>query len=481
MPHSTPPQTLDATQCYPALRARDARFDGYWFVGVSSTGVYCRPVCRVRTPLERNCTFYTHAAAAELAGFRPCLKCRPELAPRAYSAFEATRSLADAARARLDAGVDASLATLAERLGVTDRHLRRVFVAQFGVTPQQYLQTQRLLLAKRLLTDTQAPVAEVALRAGFGSLRAFQHAWGTQYRLPPSQLRRQATAADKVADASLQLSYRQPYDALALLRFLALRAVPGVELVDETGLRLTRNLRLFGAAGQVALAFQLERRVLRVQASPALWQHTAALLALLRQWLDLDADPDAIAVHLRVAGLPVTAGLRLPGCPDRFELCVRALLGQQITVAAARTLATRLVAQFGEDLPEAERLHPDAPSRLFPRFERLAHAGEAEIARIGMPGSRARALQGLARAWPGLAFAQGLGTPEQAEAELQQLSGIGPWTAAYAIMRGWPWPDRFLPGDVVLKKRLAARPALRPEACAPYRSYAVLHLWNINE
>lgn len=478
---ATPSQVLDASQCYPALLARDARFDGHWFVGVSSTGVYCRPVCRVRTPLARNCTFFRHAAAAESAGYRPCLKCRPELAPRAFSTLEATRSLAEAARVRIDAGFDGSFAALAERLGVTDRHLRRVFMAQFGVTPQQYLQTQRLLLAKRLLTDTREPLANVALRAGFGSARAFQHAWHAQYRLPPSQLRRQTKPATTAAEARLQLSYRNPYDAAALLRFLAVRAVPGVEQVDAGALSLSRNLRLNGVAGQVALTFDPERALLRVQASPALWQHTAALLALLRQWLDLDADPEAIATHLCAAGLPVAAGLRLPGCPDRFELCVRALLGQQVTVAAARTLATRLVARFGEDLPASERLLPETPARLFPPFERLAHAGESEIASLGMPGSRARALHGLARAWPGLAFAQGLGTPEQAEAELQQLSGIGPWTAAYAIMRGWPWPDRFPPGDVVLKKRLAARPAFRADACAPYRSYAVLHLWNANE
>lgn len=486
-PMDAQPRTLDPAQCYAALQARDARFDGHWFVAVSSTGVYCRPVCRVRTPLQRNCSFFAHAAAAEAAGYRPCLKCRPELAPRAFSQVEAVRQLAEGARSQLDDGFDGSLAELADRLGVTDRHLRRVFAQHWGVTPQQYLQTQRLLLAKRLLTDTALSVADVALRAGFGSTRAFQHAWRQQYRLTPGALRRPRAspllaAGEAAPTARLQLAFRPPYAAEALLRFFAARAVPGVESVQVDERRLQRNLRLSQAgqelaAGQVQLNFAPPGHI-EVQASPALWRHTAALLAMLRQWLDLDADPQPIAAHLQGAGLPMTPGLRLPGCPDRFELAVRALLGQQITVAAARTLATRLVAQFGDELPAGEALQSDAPARLFPRPERLAHAGEAAVAALGMPGSRARAIVELARAWHALAFAQGQGDPEAAEQQLLQRPGIGPWTAAYMLMRGWPWPDRFPSGDVVLRQRLAVRPSLRIEACAPYRSYAVLQLWS---
>lgn len=470
------PPILDPAQCYPALVARDARFDGHWFVAVRSTGIYCRPVCRARTPLARNCQFFRLAAGAESAGYRPCLKCRPELAPRAFSAVEATRSLAAAARARLDAGLDGSLTELAERLGVSGRHLRRIFQQQIGVSPQQYMQTQRLLLAKQLLTDSELGVADIAQRAGFGSARAFHHAWQAQYRLAPTALRKGAPPSARGAE-SLHLAFRPPYAADTLLRFMAARAVADVEWVDVAGRLLRRNLRLGAAAGQVELCFESTR--VRVRASASLWRHTALLLACLRQWLDLEADPLAIADHLHRAGLTLEAGLRLPGCPDRFELAVRALLGQQVTVAAARTLATRLVARYGEELPRAERLQPDGPARLFPHHTVLAHAGEQALAGLGMPASRARAVSELAKAWPGLAFATCSGSPQAAEHALQQLPGIGPWTAAYMLMRGWPWPDQFLPGDVVLKKRLALREQpLDVGACAPYRSYAVLHLWN---
>lgn len=485
MPAMDTAPPLNPEACYAALQARDARFDGHWFTGVTSTGVYCRPICRVRTPLAKNCRFFPHAAAAEAAGFRPCLKCRPELAPRAFSVMEASRSLAHAARERLDAaareGAPAAMDEIAARLGITDRHLRRIFAEAFGVAPLAYLQTQRLLVAKQLLTDTALPLANVALQAGFGSLRAFQDAWLKQYRLPPSQLRLRHGAV-KVERPQLQLGYRPPLALDALLAFLAARAVPGVEQVGEQ--QILRTLRSGGAAGQLLVRFEPARERALLTLSPALWQQAAAVLAGVRRWLDLDADPGPIAKQL--ADLDPIPGLRLPGGLDRFELAVRAVLGQQVSVAAARTLATRLVERFGERLPVSEQLQP-GDFWLFPTPAQLARAGTDAIAACGLPGRRAAALAGLAQHWPGLAIATAQGEPDEAERELTQLAGIGPWTAAYIRMRAWPWPDRFLPGDLVLRQQLAALPKganaadpadpADPNAWAPYRSYAVLQLW----
>lgn len=486
MPGMDTATPLNPEACYAALQARDARFDGHWFTGVTSTGVYCRPICRVRTPQAKNCRFFPHAAAAEAAGFRPCLKCRPELAPRAFSVMEASRSLAHAARERLDAaareGAPAAMDEIAAQLGITDRHLRRIFAEAFGVAPLAYLQTQRLLVAKQLLTDTALPLASVALQAGFGSLRAFQDAWLKQYRLPPSQLRVQQSSM-RAERPQLQLGYRPPLALDALLAFLAARAVPGVEQVGEQ--QILRTLRgSGGAAGQLLVRFEPARDRALLTLSPALWPQATAVLAGVRRWLDLDADPEPIAQ--RLADLDPIPGLRLPGGLDRFELAVRAVLGQQVSVAAARTLATRLVERFGERLPASEQLQPANGDQawLFPTPAQLARAGADAIAACGLPGKRAAALAGLAQLWPGLAIANALGEPDEAERELTQLAGIGPWTAAYIRMRAWPWPDRFLPGDLVLKQQLAALPKgpdaadpADPAAWAPYRSYAVLQLW----
>jgi len=466
---------LHPDRCYAALAARDARFDGHWFTGVTSTGVYCRPICRVRTPLAKNCRFFAHAAAAEAAGFRPCLKCRPELAPRAFSVMEASTSLAAVARERLDAaaqqGQPIPMGELARQLGISDRHLRRIFIDSYGVAPLAYLQTQRLLTAKQLLTDSALPLATVAMQSGFGSLRAFQDAWSRQYRLPPSQLRQRQGSA-RAERPQLQLGYRPPLALDALLFFLAARAVPGVEAVGERD--ILRTLRIGTAAGQLRVRFEPERHRALLSLSPALWPQAAAVLAAVRRWLDLDADPQPIAE--RLAALQPIAGLRLPGALDRFELAVRAVLGQQVSVAAARTLATRLVQRFGERLPPAE--HLDAREAwLFPTPAQLARAGVDAIAACGLPGQRALALSGLSQRWPALAIATAHGTPDDAERELLALAGIGPWTAAYIRMRAWPWPDRFLPGDLVLKQQLAQLPGADPSAWTPYRSYAVLQLW----
>lgn len=506
---------LDPEHCYPALLARDARFDGQWFVGVTSTGVYCRPICRVRPPRRENCRFFPSATLAEAARFRPCLKCRPELAPaaRPWSTMDAAEVLAREAARWLDecAPEEASLPALAAHLGVSERHVRRVFTVVHGVAPLQYLQTRRLLLAKQLLTDTRLPIGEVALAAGFSSLRRFNAAFQEHYRLSPSALRKGGTDADTgmsgnahgnahgnapgaaFETAELRLDLRPPLLSSALLNFLAARAVPGVEQVDVERLSLSRSVR-FVRPGQPDVLGWLsvrlpadgdERPRVRLSLSPSLWPVIAPLMPRLRRWLDLDADPQAIAAALGETLGPAATGLRLPGSLDRFELAIRAVLGQQITVAAARTLATRLIARFGEPLPDAAGAPPGV-THVFPTPAMLAAATVDDIAPIGMPGRRAEALIHLARQWPTLAFAQGRGTVEDAIAELAALPGLGPWTAHYMLMRGWSWPDAYLPGDVVLKQCLEARAGqpLRPreliaaaEHFAPYRSYAVLQLW----
>ncbi|WP_431261725.1 DNA-3-methyladenine glycosylase 2 family protein [Roseateles chitinivorans] len=496
---------LDPDHCYPALLARDARFDGQWFVGVTSTGVYCRPICRVRAPRRENCRFFPSASLAEAARFRPCLKCRPELAPaaRPWSTMDAAEVLAREAARWLDecAPEEASLPALAAHLGVSERHVRRVFTAVHGVAPLQYLQTRRLLLAKQLLTDTRLPIGEVALAAGFSSLRRFNAAFQEQYRLSPSALRKGGADAETGASgtgtafetAELRLDLRPPLLSSALLNFLAARAVPGVEQVDVERLSLSRSVR-FSRPGQPDVLGWLsvrlpadgdERPRVRLSLSPSLWPVIAPLMPRLRRWLDLDADPQAIAAALGETLGPAAAGLRLPGSLDRFELAIRAVLGQQVTVAAARTLATRLIAKYGEPLPDAAGAPPGV-THVFPTPATLAAATVDDIAPLGMPGRRAEALIHLARQWPTLAFAHGRGTVEDAIAELAALPGLGPWTAHYMLMRGWSWPDAYLPGDVVLKQCLEERAGmpLRPreliaaaEHFAPYRSYAVLQLW----
>lgn len=474
---------LDPDACYAALVAHDARFDGRFFVGVTSTGIYCRPVCRVRLPKAANCTFHAHAAAAEAAGFRPCLKCRPELAP-GFGQTDAGDALARAAARLIDEGWP--LPDVAARVGVTERHLRRLFAGAFGVAPVQYAQTQRLLLAKRLLTDTALPVAEVAAASGFASTRRLQALFQSRYGLAPSRLRRAGgvPAGDGLV---LRLAYRPPYDWPRLLRFLAQRAIPGVEAVvgeGEAGV-YQRTVRMGRTSGWLAVAHEPARGALRVTLAPALAPHTAALLARLRRQFDVGAEPQAIAAVLGplAEGAP---GLRLPGAFDGFELAVRAVLGQQVTVAAARTLASRFAAAFGTPLTTPHA----ALSLLFPEPDHVARQGRDAVARLGIVAQRAEAILALARAVAEGRLRFDAGTdPAQAMAALQAIPGIGPWTAHYIAMRALAWPDAWLPGDVALLNAQALprgaagqRESLtRAEAWRPWRSYAVLHTWRTLE
>ena len=494
---------IDADASYLVLLARDARFDGRLFVGVTSTGIYCRPICRVRTPKRENCRFFNTPAQAEAAAFRPCLKCRPEIAPGPglpWTVMDASSTLARQAAQALDAqaasGETPRLIDVAERLGVSDRHLRRIFQAEHGVTPLQYLQTRRLLLAKQLLTDTRLPVTQVASASGYRSLRRFNAAFVSSYRMSPSRLRNDAgndscndareDTAPGDATVGITLAYRAPFDTERLLNFLRQRAIPGVEQVD--GLRIRRTLRagaLEGVpvhmTGWIAAEFVPSRSLVKLNFAPELASASASVAAAARRWLDLDAAPQAIDVAL--VDLPGEPGLRLPGSLDGFELAVRAVLGQQVTVAGARTLASRLLQRFGAP---AITPWPDI-DRSFPAPEALAATPVERIAELGIIRSRAGAIIALARAWPALAPSLGAHQPSEPLIEkLCALPGIGPWTAHYIAMRALGWPDAFLPNDVAVLKAMQQRFGTRTQreadqmaqAWRPWRSYAVLRLWN---
>ncbi len=481
----------DSDACYLALKARDARFDGRFFTGVTSTGIYCRPVCKVRTPRRENCRFFGLAAQAERAGFRPCLRCRPELAPQSivWSIQDASYILAHQAARLLDDPEawdedGPSVARLAERLGVTDRHVRRIFEAQFGVSPVQYLQTRRLLTAKQLLTDTALPVAQVALMSGFASVRRFNAAFVGHYGLSPGALRRERSGAAPATEhddlhAIARLGYRPPYDVAAMLNFMALRHVKGVEAVGPRHLARTLQLPFGGQqlTGWVHAEFDDAQHQVRLQVSDSLRPALPQLIHRVRDWLDLDADPQAIHSVLGAA-FPGGEALRVPGTLDGFELAVRAILGQQVTVAAGRTFTQRLADRFGSPLAT-----PHAGlNRLFPTPAVLAGALGDDLGQLGIVRQRQGALQALAQAVAEQRLQLHGGADVQATTSaLRELPGVGDWTAQYIAMRALRWPDAFPAGDVALHKALGVANARAAEAASqawrPWRSYAVLRAW----
>ncbi|AOF85601.1 hhH-GPD superbase excision DNA repair family protein [Hydrogenophaga sp. RAC07] len=486
-------ERIDDEACYRALCSHDARFDGQFFTAVTSTGIYCRPVCRVRTPRRENCRFFAHAAQAEHAGFRPCLRCRPELAPmdRHWSTEDASAILLQQATGWLDdpqhwLDADGNMGErLAARLGVSDRHLRRVFEDRLGVSPLQYLLTRKLLTAKQLLADTDLPVTQIAGASGFASVRRFNAAFLDHYRLNPTQLRRQTSNRDSGQGSAVRLGYRPPYDIAATLAFFRQRLIGGVAFVDDRQ-RLGQTLRMdIGGRshrGWLLAEFDEARCQLVLRVSDELREVLPQVIHRLRAALDLDADPSAINAVLHGA-FPAGDGLRVPGALDGFELAVRAVLGQQITVAAARTLAQRLVNRFGEPI--------DTPfvalNRLFPSPEVLAQAGGDALGELGIVKQRQAAIVALARgvAEQGLVLNGSADVPATIAA-LKELPGIGDWTAQYIAMRALRWPDAFPAGDVALHKALGVQdlkhPAREAEAASqvwkPWRSYAVLRAWS---
>ncbi|WP_137919519.1 Ada metal-binding domain-containing protein [Hydrogenophaga sp. 2FB] len=484
---------IDDDACYRALCSHDARFDGRFFTAVTSTGIYCRPVCRVRTPRRENCRFFEHAAQAEHAGFRPCLRCRPELAPleRHWSLEDASTILVQQATLWLDDPqhwLDDDAGTMSERLaarlGVSDRHLRRVFEDRLGVSPLQYLLTRKLLTAKQLLADTDMPVTQIALASGFASVRRFNAAFVEHYRLNPTQLRRETARGHTDQGTTVRLGYRPPYDVAATLAFFRQRMIEGVAFLDEQP-RLGQTLRMdLGGkshTGWLLAEFDETRHQLVLRVSDSLRELLPPVIHRVRAAFDLDADPTAINAVLH-SPFPSGDGLRVPGALDGFELAVRAVLGQQITVAAARTLAQRLVNKFGEpiDTPFAQL------TRLFPTPAVLAQAEGDALGQLGIVKQRQAAIVALARgvAEQGLVLNGSADVPATITA-LKALPGIGDWTAQYIAMRALRWPDAFPAGDVALHNALGVRdlkhPAREAEAASlawkPWRSYAVIRAW----
>jgi AraC family transcriptional regulator of adaptative response / DNA-3-methyladenine glycosylase II len=475
---------LDARHCYEVVKARDARFDGLFFVGVSTTGVYCRPVCRVRTPGQDRCTFYANAASAEAAGFRPCLRCRPELAPGG-APVDAAQRVANIAVARIEAGAlaDGGVEGLAAELGISSRQLHRVVEAAYGVSPLSLAQTRRLLLAKQLLTDTSLKVIDVAFASGFASVRQFNRLFQQQYRLNPLALRKRGGTKPGAQSGQivLKLGFRPPLAWLPLIQFLAGRSGAGTELVE--GERYVRTLRIGKHRGFISAA-PLSDNLLGVEVAPSLLPVLPELRARLRRLFDLEANPTTIDDFLRprreLRGfLRRTAGLRVPGAISGFELALRAVLGQQISVKAATTVFGRFVETFGERL---ESPHP-LVNRLAPEACDVANASLQQLIDRGLNRRRAESVQALARA-----VADGvvkLDPPVDIAATrwaLQELPGIGPWTAEYVAMRALGDPDAFPHSDLGLLRAAGIDTPKALLACAeawrPWRAYAALHLWH---
>jgi AraC family transcriptional regulator of adaptative response / DNA-3-methyladenine glycosylase II len=472
---------LDPAACYQALRARDPRFDGRFFVGVSSTRIYCRPICTVKPPQHKNCTFYPSAAAAEVAGYRPCMRCRPELAP-GNASVDATARLAYSAAGLIEDGLlnEASIEQLAARLGVTDRHLRRVFQSELGVSPVEYAQTHRLLLAKRLLTDTPLSITGVAMASGFGSLRRFNALFRSRYRLSPSDLRKRLTSTSVPEMLTFQLGYRPPLDWSRLLEFLSKRSIEGVEHIE--GSRYLRTVRIVQAdrqhTGWIAVSPARRKPTIEVQMSASLVGAIPSVLSRVKRIFDLACNPAEISAAL--GELAVTRpGLRLPGAFDGFEVAVRAVVGQQITVKAARTLVGRFAACFGESIRT-----PDAKlGTLFPSAAQVAQVSYSDIAANGILAARSKTIIALARAIAeGTLVLEPGADVEQTISTLRNVSGVGEWTAQYIAMRALSWPNAFPHTDYgVLKAMGEKNPRVALERAAewqPWRAYAVIHLWN---
>ena len=477
---------LDHAACYRAITLRDARFDGRFFTAVKTTGIYCRPICPARTPHPANVTFFPTAAAAQEAGYRPCLRCRPEAAPD-LGAWRGTSNTVARGLRLIELGAldEACVEDLALRLGVGERQLRRLFREHLGASPVAVAQTRRVLLAKQLIQETRLSMAEVAFAAGFGSIRRFNETFRALFGRAPLELRRgdaPPIAATRRGEITLLLRYRPPYDWEAMIEFLRRRAIPGIEHV--TAERYVRTIALDGGQGSVAVepaggnALRASLRFPKLASLPA-------IIARLRRVFDLAADPAAIAAHLKedptlaplVASRP---GLRVPGAWDGFELAIRAVLGQQITVGAAVRLAAGLVAEFGAPLAEPQ----ENLTHLFPHPSALA---QAELCSLGMPRSRAAALQAVAAA--ALADPQLFDATlelEDAVARLRAIRGIGEWTAQYIALRQLREPDAFPASDIGLLRAIArhagsrhssAELLQRADSWRPWRAYAAQHLW----
>jgi AraC family transcriptional regulator of adaptative response / DNA-3-methyladenine glycosylase II len=477
---------LDPGRCYDALLSRDRRFDGRFFVGVLTTGVYCRPVCPAPSPKQKNIRFFACAAAAESAGFRPCLRCRPETSP-GTPAWLGTSAVVSRALRLISEGVldDAGVDHLAGKLGIGSRQLRRLFQSHLGASPIAIARARRLHLARRLIDETGMPIAAVAFSSGFSSVRQFNQAIRETFGRSPSQLRRKRpneTRQDKESGLAVRLPYRPPLDWNAVVRFLAPRAIPGVELVQPDCYSRT-IATANGIAGSIELRPSKDQPFLLMTVKLPSYQGLSLVVERARRIFDLGADPLLISQHLSrnevlAPFISKRPGLRLPGGWDKFELAIRAILGQQISVSAATTLAGRLVERFGTPVEE----HGRGLSHLFPGPERLA---EADLSEIGLPRARAETIRSLASAVStGELLLDSSSGLEDWISRATAVSGIGDWTAHYIAMRAFNEPDAFPASDLGLRRALsngatlsAASMTSIAEEWRPWRAYAAMHLW----
>jgi AraC family transcriptional regulator, regulatory protein of adaptative response / DNA-3-methyladenine glycosylase II len=480
---------LDDNACYRAIETRDRRFDGRLFVAVTTTGIYCRPFCPAPTPRRNHVRFFPTAAAAQEAGFRPCLRCRPETSPD-LAFWRGSSGTVSRALGLIEAGGldEANVETLAARLGIGERQLRRLFRRYLGASPISIAQTRRILLAKQLIQDTRLPMAEVALAAGFGSLRRFNETFQQLFERPPKALRRSGVAeetVDTTGSVTVKLGYRLPYDWEAILSFLEARAIPGVESVSSG--RYARTIAIDDEHG-VLVVEPVEGNCLGATVRFPKLRCLPAIIARIRRVFDLAADPVAIGAHLSQDPIlaPLVAarpGLRVPGAWDGFELAVRAILGQQITVPAATRLAGELVSLHGGKIVESAALELGL-THLFPTPRQLAGA---DLAALGMPKARRAALSSLAAAIVADPLIFGARRSlDTAIAQLRSLPGVGEWTAQYIAMRELREPDAFPAADIALMRATSDRTGARPSAAEllahaeqwrPWRAYAALHLW----
>ena len=485
--------TLDHEICYRAVASRDTRFDGQFFTGIATTGVYCRPVCPSRTPKRENARFFRCAAEAEQAGYRPCLRCRPETSPGS-PAWAGTRASVSKALRFISTGYldDHSVDELADRLGLGGRHLRRLFSRHLGASPLHVAQTRRLHFARRLLTGSRIPVSEVAFASGFGSLRQFNDLFHRVYRQPPMELRNRRPGPVGLSEVEqtgagfeFKLFYRPPFPWPAAAGFLEPRATPGVECVQ--GDRYRRSVRAGGSVGLVEVEPALSDGCLLLRIRVPVARGLIRVVDRVRGMFDLAADPAVIGGHLRqdrwlaplVGAVP---GLRVPGAWDAFELAVRAIVGQQISVKAATRATGLLVERFGQLIaaPESAGI-----THIFPTAQSLA---AADVSDFRMPAARAEAIVGLARAvCEGRLSLERRASLDDAVDGLTALRGIGDWTAHYIAMRGLGEPDAFPASDLgllgaaaVLGRSALTASALRDraESWRPWRAYAAMYLWN---
>ena len=477
---------LDPAICERARLSRDPRFDGRFFIGVLTTGIYCRPVCPVKTPKAKNVRFYPTAAAAAEGGFRPCLRCRPEISAGTPSLAGTSATIHRALRLIGDGEAEeGGVARLADLLGMTPRHLNRLFHQELGASPLAVIRTRRVHFAKRLLDETDLPMATVAFSAGFGSLRRFNATFQELYGRTPSELRRSRGRRDRLPQQDhliFRLGYRPAFDWEALLAFLRPRATPAVEEVGADVYR--RGFRLGKSQGTLEVRNLPESNAveLRVETEESL--HLLEIVERVKRIFDLGAETGMISTHLRQDDtlrrrVDRRPGLRVPGAWDGFELAVRAILGQQVTVKGATTLAGRLAETFGEPLDD----HGSGLTTFFPTSEALA---EVDLTVIGIPRARARAIGTLAQAVAeGRVGFDSTRSPVVAIEQLIALPGIGDWTAQYIAMRAFGEPDAFPAGDLGLQQaaangngRLSTEELRRKaESWRPWRAYAAMHLW----